>query len=78
MRCPTPCEDCGAVVELSEMRKLRGGLGAFVCVECWEKMQEDGSFGSCERCGCDLHEPSPEELCDQCLWWVEQYEAVEQ
>lgn len=35
MRCPTPCEECGEVVELSEMQKTRGGLGAFVCIECW-------------------------------------------
>lgn len=40
MRCPTPCEECRTIVELHTMRKLRGGLGGFVCVDCWQKEME--------------------------------------
>lgn len=43
MRCPTPCEGCGEIVELSEMKKLLGGLGDLVCVECFENELEEVS-----------------------------------
>lgn len=41
MRCPTPCEECGAIVELSDMGKLRGGLGGFACSECFEAIAQE-------------------------------------
>lgn len=31
----------------------------------------DECHGSCERCGCDLHEEDVDYYCDQCEYWIE-------
>lgn len=33
--------------------------------------------GSCENCGVNLYPDDDVELCDQCLWYLEQIEAAE-
>lgn len=61
----------------------RDFLSGAPCHECggtgWrdDPPDEDCDYGSCERCGVDLYGPSPEELCDNCLWYVEQVIAKE-
>lgn len=31
----------------------------------------DPCHGSCEQCGCDLHEEDEDYYCDQCEYWIE-------
>jgi len=37
---------------------------------------DDIFYGDCDRCGCNLTDPSEalDGVCDQCQWWISQCE----
>ena len=37
----------------------------------------DECHGSCERCGCDLHEEDVDYYCDQCQYMIDQVAGEE-